>query len=60
MLGTFTNLSHSALLGAGAFLTLSGIAVKSYFSGRKVRATSPYSYLLDVQREFALPPWIEN
>jgi hypothetical protein len=44
------------LLGAGAFLTVADIAVQSHLAGRKIRRESPFSYLLDVQRRFALPP----
>lgn len=43
------------LLGAGAFLTVTDIGVQAHLAGRKVRRESPYSYLLDVERQFALP-----
>lgn len=59
-LATFTDWPSSTLLGAGAFLTVADIAVKSYFANRKARASSPYSYLFDVQRKFSLPRWIEK
>lgn len=44
------------LLGAGAFLTVADIGVQTHLAGRKIRRESPYSYLLDVERQFALPP----
>lgn len=43
------------LLGAGAFLTVADIGVQTHLAGRKLRRESPYSYLLDVERRFALP-----
>jgi hypothetical protein len=43
------------LLGAGAFVTVAEIAVQTHLAGRKIRRESPYSYLLDVERQFALP-----
>jgi hypothetical protein len=43
------------LLGAGAFATITEVAVQSHFVGKKIRRDSPYTYLLDVQNRFTLP-----
>ena len=43
------------VLGAGAFVTIVDIAVQAHLAGRKIRRESPFSYLLDVERRFALP-----
>lgn len=52
----FTHWSKDILLGAGAFVTVADISVQAHLAGRKIRRESPFSYLLDVERRFALPP----
>jgi uncharacterized protein DUF6236 len=54
-LAVFSGLSATCLLGAGAFLTLADVAVKTHFAKQKVRTSSPYTYLLDVERKFRPP-----
>jgi hypothetical protein len=41
----------------GAFLTVTNVAVNSIFARRKVRTTSPYTYLLDIEKKFSAPVW---
>ncbi len=50
-----TGFEAPVILGVGAFITAAGIGVKSYLARSKARSASPYTYLLDVEREFALP-----
>jgi len=52
----FLGWSKNILLGAGAFVTVADIGVQAHLAGRKIRRESPFSYLLDVERRFALPP----
>jgi hypothetical protein len=47
--------SSSMMLGAGALLTLTDIAVKNHFARKKARDASKFTYLLDVKRRFSLP-----
>jgi hypothetical protein len=54
-LAHFTSWTAPVLLGAGAFLTLADVGIKSYFARRRARAASPYTYLLDIERKFSLP-----
>jgi len=48
-------MSSGVMIGAGALLTLTDVAVKTYFARRKTRKSSPFTYLLDAQRKFSLP-----
>lgn len=48
-------LSSAIPLGAGALLTLTDVAVKTFFARRKTRKDSKYTYLLDAQRAFSAP-----
>jgi hypothetical protein len=50
-----TGYTGPMLLGAAAFITLADVGVKSYLARSRVRASSPYTYLLDVERKFVLP-----
>jgi hypothetical protein len=54
-LAYITGYTGPMLLGAAAFITLADVGVKSYLARSKARASSPYTYLLDVQQKFALP-----
>lgn len=54
-LAYITGYTGPMLLGAAAFLTVADIGVKSYFARQKARASSPYTYLMDVERRFSLP-----
>ena len=54
-LAYFSGLSGPALLGAAASVSALSIGVKSYLAGRKLRISSPYSYLHDVHANFGLP-----
>jgi hypothetical protein len=56
-LAYITGYTGPMLLGATAFITLSDVGVKSYLAKSKLRASSPYTYLLDVQRKFSLPQY---
>jgi hypothetical protein len=47
--------SSALSLGAGALLTLTDVAVKTYFARRKTRKDSKYTYLLDAQYAFSAP-----
>ena len=49
--------SGSMLLaaGAGAFISLMDVGIKSYLARHKARAASPYTYLLDIESKFSLP-----
>lgn len=55
-LAYITGYTGPMLLGAAAFITLADVAIKSYFARAKARSSSPYTYLLDIERKFALPP----
>jgi hypothetical protein len=55
MLAATTGFSGSMLLGAGAFITLADVGIKTYLARAKARASSPYTYLLDIERKFSLP-----
>lgn len=55
VLANTTNLPDSILLGAGAFATLSTIGIQSFYARNKIKVSSPYSYLLDLERDFSLP-----
>lgn len=50
-----TGLPSPVALGIGAFITATGIGVKSYLSRAKLRSASPYTYLLDIQGQFSVP-----
>jgi len=52
-LAYFTGLSGTLLLTAGAALAITDVAVKTYLTQRKARSSSPYTYLLDVERRFS-------
>lgn len=54
-LAYITGYTGPMLLGAAAFITLADVGMKSYLARSKVRASSPYTYLLDVERKFSLP-----
>lgn len=54
-LALFTGWSAPVLLGAGAFLAIADVGVKSYFARQKARSSSPYTYLLDIESKFSLP-----
>lgn len=49
------NCPLNIVLGAGAFATVVDVGVQAHLAGRKIRRDSPYTYLLDVERRFALP-----
>lgn len=53
-LAYFTDLHGLTLLGAGAAIAITDIAVKSHLAQRKTRRASPYTYLLDVEKKFSL------
>jgi len=55
MFAAMTGFSGSMLLGAGAFITVADVSVKSYLARSKARASSPYTYLFDIERRFSLP-----
>jgi hypothetical protein len=57
-LANYSTMNSATLLGAGAFLTATTVAVKAVFASRKVRRASPYSYLLDIEKKFALPRYV--
>lgn len=44
--------SGGAALGLSAALTLSGMALKGYLDRQRLRSASPYTYLLDIHRQF--------
>lgn len=50
-----TGYTGPMLLGAAAFITLADVGVRSYLARSRVKSSSPYTYLLDVERKFALP-----
>lgn len=50
-----TGFEAPVVLGVGAFITAAGVGIKSYLARSRVRSSSPYTYLLDVERQFALP-----
>ncbi|MEQ9070939.1 MAG: hypothetical protein RLO18_29660, partial [Gimesia chilikensis] len=50
-----TGYTGPMLLGAAAFITFADVGMKSHFAKSKVRASSSYTYLLDVERKFVLP-----
>jgi hypothetical protein len=47
--------SSAVALGAGALLTLTDMAVKTYFARDKARKASKFTYLLDAGRAFSSP-----
>lgn len=53
-LAYFTDLHGLTLLGAGAAIAITDIAVKSHLAQRKTRRASPYTYLLDLEKKFSL------
>jgi hypothetical protein len=53
--GAISAAAHSIVVGAGALLTITDVAVRTYFARRKARNSSPFTYLLDAQRKFGLP-----
>jgi hypothetical protein len=58
VLATFTGWSTPMLLGAGAFLAATDISFETFFSRRKARQSTPYSYLLDVENKFSQSRWV--
>ncbi|MBL8566376.1 MAG: hypothetical protein JNM89_11730 [Hyphomicrobiaceae bacterium] len=50
----FSGFTGTALLASGAAITVTDVAIKTYLARRKARRASPYTYLLDVERKFAL------
>lgn len=56
-LAYFTDLTGTTLLAAGAAIAITDVAIKSHLARNKVRRASPYTYLLDVKRQFGLPRW---
>jgi hypothetical protein len=57
MLATVTGFSGAMLLGAGAFITMVDVGIKSYLARSRARASSPYTYLFDIERKFSLPQY---
>ncbi|WP_128961942.1 DUF6236 family protein [Bradyrhizobium guangzhouense] len=55
VLAAATGFSGTMLLGVGAFITMADVGIKSYLARSKARASSPYTYLLDIERRFSLP-----
>ena len=49
-----TGVSAPVALGIGACIIATGIGIKSYLARSKTRSASPYTYLLDVERKFAM------
>lgn len=47
--------AHGIMIGTGALLTVTDVAVKNHFARRKARNGSPFTYLLDAHRKFSLP-----
>lgn len=56
-LAYLTGYTGPMLLGAAAAITIADVGVKSYFSRKKTRISSPYTYLLDIERKFSLPAY---
>lgn len=54
-LAYITGYTGPMLLGAAAFITMADVSMKSYLARSKARASSPYTYLFDVERKFSLP-----
>ena len=52
-------LSEPVMLGAGAFLAATDVAIKTYFAHSKARRASAFTYLLDADRSFGLPSDME-
>jgi hypothetical protein len=57
MLATVPGFSGAMLLGAGAFITMVDVGIKSYLARSRARASSPYTYLFDIERKFSLPQY---
>lgn len=55
LLANFAQTNSLSVFGAGLFLTTVNVAVEAAYARRKARASSPYTYLLDVENKFSLP-----
>lgn len=53
-LAYFLGLSGTTLVGAGAAIAVTDLAVKTHLARKKTRRASPYTYLLDVEKKFSL------
>lgn len=51
-LAYFTGMTGATLLAAGAAIAVTDVSVKTHLARRKARRTSPFTYLLDVERKF--------
>jgi hypothetical protein len=47
--------SHAIQLGVGAFVTLTDITIKTFFARRKIKNSSPFTYVMDATRKFGMP-----
>ncbi|WFU28449.1 DUF6236 family protein [Bradyrhizobium sp. CB1717] len=55
LLASFAQANSISVFGAGLFMTGANIAVEAAYARRKARASSPFTYLLDIEKEFSLP-----
>jgi hypothetical protein len=55
VIAAFAQANSASIVGAGLLLSGVNVAVNSIFARRKSRASSPYTYLLDIERKFSLP-----
>jgi hypothetical protein len=53
----FAGLTGPTPLAAGAGIAVAHIAVKTYLARKKTRRTSPFTYLLDVERKLSMPTY---
>jgi hypothetical protein len=53
-LAYFSGLTGTTLLAAGAAIAVTDVAVKTHLARNKARRASPYTYLLDVERQFSI------
>lgn len=59
-LAFFTGFTGTPLLGAGAMMTIADVAVETYFARNRARAASPFTYLLDIEKKFAVPSMLAD
>lgn len=56
-LNYLTGFSGTALLGAGAAITVGDVLVKGYLTAKKTKSASPLTYLMEARERFEAPVW---
>jgi hypothetical protein len=53
----FAQANSLSVAGVGLFITTANVAIEAAFTRRRTRTSSPYTYLLDIEKRFSLPKY---